>query len=451
MLSVLGNTAYRHLFLAQVFSLLGSGLTTVALSLLAYDLAGDKAGQILGTALAIKMVAYVGLAPVAGAISANFPRKRLLVGLDLVRAGFVLLLPFVSEIWQIYVLIFLFQACSAVFTPTFQATIPDILKDEKDYTNGLSMSRLAYDLESLLSPTLAGLLLSLMSFHWLFVGNGIAFGLSAALVVTAALPTIKAALSHHSFGERLKRGIRIYLRTPRLRGLLCLSVAVSSAGAMVIVNSVVYAREIFGGSETDVAILFAAYGGGSMVAALALPRLLDLIPVRTAMIAGAVLLCAGLAVGAAGWSFWGIVVLWAMLGLGSSSITTPTGLLLKRSSHTEDRPALFAAQFALSHACWLISYPLAGWLVSEAGFAIAFTVLAACVALSSIGAMLTWPAFDPDEIEHVHAPVEHIHPDGDRDHHDEIGLTQPGASHSHSTTKHKHKFVIDDHHPIWPR
>ena len=77
----------------------------------------------------------------------------------------VLVLPFVSAIWQVYLLVFLFQACSAAFTPTFQATIPDVLAEEKDYTNALSLSRLAYDLESLISPMLAGLLLAVVSFH----------------------------------------------------------------------------------------------------------------------------------------------------------------------------------------------------------------------------------------------------------------------------------------------
>ncbi|WP_280109901.1 hypothetical protein [Azospirillum sp. B506] len=39
-------------------------------------------------------------------------------------------LPFVTEVWQVYVLIFVLQAESAAFTPTFQATIPDVLPDE---------------------------------------------------------------------------------------------------------------------------------------------------------------------------------------------------------------------------------------------------------------------------------------------------------------------------------
>lgn len=63
MLSVLSNRTYRRLFTAQVIALVGTGLATVALSLLAYDLAGANASAVLGTALAIKMTAYVAIAP----------------------------------------------------------------------------------------------------------------------------------------------------------------------------------------------------------------------------------------------------------------------------------------------------------------------------------------------------------------------------------------------------
>ena len=85
MLSVLANRTYRHLFLAQLIALVGTGLATVALGLLAYDIAGGDAGAVLGTALAIKMIAYIGVAPIAGAFADRVPRKALLVALDLVR------------------------------------------------------------------------------------------------------------------------------------------------------------------------------------------------------------------------------------------------------------------------------------------------------------------------------------------------------------------------------
>src|SRR5215207_6156545 len=117
MLRVLENPTYRRLFLAQVIALIGTGLATVALGLLAYDLAGPNAGAVLGTALAIKMIAYVGVSPIAAAFAERLPRRTMLVSLDLVRAAVALLLPFVTEIWQIYALIFVLQSASAGFSP----------------------------------------------------------------------------------------------------------------------------------------------------------------------------------------------------------------------------------------------------------------------------------------------------------------------------------------------
>ena len=106
LLGVLQHPAYRRLFAAQVVSLLGTGLASVALGLLVFELGGANAGVILGTVLAIKIIAYVTIAPVAEALLGNLPRRTVLVLLDLVRAGFVLALPWVTEIWQIYLLIF---------------------------------------------------------------------------------------------------------------------------------------------------------------------------------------------------------------------------------------------------------------------------------------------------------------------------------------------------------
>jgi MFS family permease len=142
----------------------------------------------LGAALAIKMIAYVGVAPIASVIAERFPRRALLIALDLVRAAIMLVLPFMDQIWQIYLLVFLLQSASAAFTPAFQATIPDVLPEGAEYTRALSLSRLAYDLENLISPAFAAALITLISFHWLFAGTAIGFIASAALVWSVVLP-----------------------------------------------------------------------------------------------------------------------------------------------------------------------------------------------------------------------------------------------------------------------
>lgn len=258
MLDVLANRTYRHLFLAQIIALVGTGLATVALGLLAYDIAGPNAGSVLGTALAIKMVAYVGVAPVVGAFANRLPRRAFLVTMDLIRAAVAVSLPFVSEIWQIYILIFVLQSASAAFTPTFQATIPDVLPDEKDYTRALSLSRLAYDMESLVSPMLAAALLTVISFHGLFAGTVVGFLFSAALVVSVRLPQSHAVERSGSVYAKTFRGISIYLRTPRLRGLLALNLAAAAASSMVIVNTVVYVQGKLHRPSTDVPFALAA-------------------------------------------------------------------------------------------------------------------------------------------------------------------------------------------------
>ena len=435
MLEILSDRTYRHLFLAQIVALLGTGLATVALGLLAFDLAGGDAAMVLGTVFAIKMIAYVGIAPIAGAFADRAPRRTLLVALDLTRAGVALCLPFVTEIWQVYILIFVLQSASAAFTPTFQATIPDVLPEEARYTRALSLSRLAYDLENIASPTLAALLLAVMSYNALFLGTVFGFVASAILVLTVLLPSPKASEPRGIY-DRTTRGIRIYLATPRLRGLLALNLAAASAGAMVLVNSVVLVRGTLGLGESALAWTLLAFGTGSMVAALMLPRLLDRVADRPVMIGGAALLVAALLalaseIATLGLSWPFLIVAWLSVGLGYSAILTPSGRLLRRSAHAEDRPALFAAQFALSHACWLVTYPLSGWLMTESGPITALGVLVGLAGLGLLAALRLWPSDDAESFEHTHEglPIDHPHLNGER--------------------RHTHRFVVDDDHPRW--
>lgn len=336
MLDILRHPNFRRLFLAQIVALVGTGLATVALALLAYDLAGPKAGAVLGTALAIKMTVYVLLAPLAGAFVPLAKRKTVLIALDVVRACVALALPFVTEIWQVYVLIALLQSASAGFTPLFQSLIPEILTEERDYTRALSLSRLAYDLESLLSPAIAAALLTLVSFHALFGGTSAGFALSALLVFATVFPRPTAQRPHEGPYARAIRGMRIYLHTPRLRGLLALNLCAAAGGAMVFVNTVVIVRGVLHGGEQQVAWALAAFGGGSMLVALLLPKLLDRMPDRRVMLTAATAMVLALAVttllwiGAPDQVGWAMLLpAWAVLGMAYAGLVTPGGRLLQ--------------------------------------------------------------------------------------------------------------------------
>ena len=400
MLDVLRVVEFRRLYAAQVIALIGTGLLTVALGLLAYDLAGADAGVVLGTALVIKMGAYVFVAPVIAAVVERVPRKVVMVSADLIRAGIAVMLPFVTATWQVYVLIFVLQAASATFTPTFQSVIPAVLPDTSDYTKGLSLSRLAYDMESVLSPVLAAALLTVISYHSLFVGTVVGFLCSAFLVVGTALPRLSAApRSGQRLPRRIVQGAVVMWRVPQLRALLAFNLVVGAATALVLVNTVVYVRDLLGGSQTAVAIALGCYGAGSMIVAIILPRWLDRHPSeRPVMLTGAALGVAGLIAamvwlivtptGIPGWAT--LIPIWLLLGAATSLINTPSARLLRTYSDEDNRSVVFTAQFSLSHGCFMITYPVAGILGATLGQPQAVALLAIASAAATIAAARVW-------------------------------------------------------------
>jgi hypothetical protein len=93
---------------------------------------------------------------------------------------------------------------------------------------------------------------------------------------------------------------------------------------------------------------------------------------------------------------------------------------------------------ALSHACRLVTYPLAGWLGAAAGAPATLVVLGLLTLSGAGSAMRLWPADDPDTIEHKHPDLDPGHP-----HirvHDGAGRRHP----------HLHPYVIDNLHSVWP-
>lgn len=393
MLSVLRLPAYRRLFTAQVLALVGTGLLTVALGLLAYDIAGRNAGAVLGTALAIKMLAYVFVSPVMAALVHRWQPRTVMIGADIIRAAAALSLPWVTETWQIYILVFVLQAASATFTPTFQSVIPSIVTAERDYTRALSLSRLAYDLESIVSPMLAAALLTVISYTNLFLGTAVGFICSATLVTLTAMPTrVKTAAM--PFLERLSGGIRLFFRNPSLRFVLFVNGVVSAGTALVVVNSVVFARDRFGLGDTSLSFALAAYGAGSLLMAFLVPRVVDRYGPPPVMLTGSAVATAGLvgalamglfALGTSpGWVL--LLVMWFVIGAGTSLMNTPSSQLLLRASSEQNRNQVYTAQFALSHACFLITYPLAGWL-GAVDLNLATAVLTVVAVGSALGAL----------------------------------------------------------------
>lgn len=123
-----------------------------------------------------------------------------------------------------------------------------------------------------------------------------------------------------------------------------------------------------------------------MLATLLPPRLLKRIDDCSTLLSGTAVPVVALLVGMLTSSYTGLVAVWAVIGVGYSLVLTLSGRILRRSASPGNRPALFAARFTLSHGCWLITYPLAGWLGATAGMTATYVVLAAITALGAFAA-----------------------------------------------------------------
>lgn len=396
MLGILRQRTYRRLFLAHVVSLVGTGLATVALGLLAYGLAGARAGGVLGTALAIKMVAYVGVAPVAATLLEGRPRRTVLTVAQGVRLASALALPLVDQVWQVYLLIAVLQCASAVFTPTLNSVVPDVLPREEDYTSALSLTRVAADLESVLSPGLAAGLLLVLPAGRLFDITALGFAASALLIAGAGVPARAPGSREAPFWERVRRGTALFVRLRALRPVVALDVVVAAPCAFVLVHSVVLVRERLGLGEAALGVVLAVNGAGSMLVAALLPRLLEAVGQRRVMLTGAVVLVLG-GVGETGLTLLpdaalapALLATWLVVGAGWAAVEVPVGRIVRREVPDADLPAAFAADFSVSHACWLLTYPLVGWL-GTASLPLAAGTMTLLAALGTVVAVRLWP------------------------------------------------------------
>ena len=391
MLSVLSEKSFRNLFFAQNFSLLGNGLATIAISLLAFDLAGRNAALILSGLFTIKMLIYVIFSPFAGAIADKFDTKKYLIIQDVIRAIAAFGLIFVREIWHLYIIIVLIYLSTAAFTPIYQSAIPKIFKDETDYTKALSLFRIAQDMENILSYALATLLLLFLSYNLLFVGTFIGYFVSALLISGIIFPFLSktSGKKEDNFSINPTLGIKRYLNISELRGLMFLNLAVSAGGSMILVNTIILVRSSLELSEIAFSITMLVFGAGCIFAAIIIPYLSKEMTVSRIMLAGSNLLSL-VFVALAFWLIlfdfiWFVLLLaWFISGFGYTLLLTPMGRVIRKVSSADEFSQVYSAQFSLSHLCWLFMYPLSGYLMTISGGPLTLLTLALLIVCSNI-------------------------------------------------------------------
>ncbi len=386
------NRNYLLLFSAQIVSLTGSGVTTIGLAIFAHQMiGGSSAAAVIGNALMLRILAFLLFSQPSGILADRMNRKTILVVADVLRFGLLTLFPFVTQVWQIYALIFAINAVTAFFSPTFEAMIPQVV-GERHYVKALSLSRIATDIEALAAPALAGVLLIWLGVRWVFWFDALTYLLSAMLVLMSTVRHVPDAMKKFSLrelGSELTYGTRVILREASLRRAILLSFVEATAGAAAIVATVIYVNDFLQRGETAFALVMAGLGLGSTIMALLLGKLTgryeasssdraDLHQRRhqwtgTALIAGGTMLGVVLLPGIWQPSLLVFAFLWILNGAGQALIAIPSTTLLAEHTSEQERGRVYAAHFALTHACWLITYPAVGHGVARFGVPLVFT------------------------------------------------------------------------------
>jgi DHA3 family macrolide efflux protein-like MFS transporter len=231
--AVLRIRNYRLLWLGQLISEAGDGLTNLTLLLLVNALTGSTAA-LAGMAIVLAIPPLtIGL--IAGTYVDRLDRRRIMLASDLLRGivvlGFILV-GTASSLWLLYVLAFVQSAVGTFFTPARGAILPRIVPRE-GLLAANSLAQATRVVSGIIGSALAGLIVGIVGTFWpAFILDSLTFFVSFALIsrLPAAVGAIQAT-AHAAAGVRgaLVVGLRTIGRS-RVLSTTILALAVSMLG-----------------------------------------------------------------------------------------------------------------------------------------------------------------------------------------------------------------------------
>jgi MFS transporter, DHA3 family, macrolide efflux protein len=271
-----GMKAFSVIWVGQLVSMLGSGMTRFALTIWAW--------QITGSATALALVGFFSFAPavlfspIAGALVDRWPRKLVMMVSDLA-AGLstvVILILYTTgnlEIWHLYVA----GAFAAIFEsfqfPAYSAAITTMV-DKKHYVRASGMISMAADAAGIVTPVLAGLLLVVIGIGGVMIIDVVTFVFAIGTLLFVHIPQPKRTQagveSRGSLWAESIYGFRYIFRRPSLLGLqlVFLGVNLTSPIALTLLAPMVLART--GENTVALGTIQAALGAGGLCGGLLL-------------------------------------------------------------------------------------------------------------------------------------------------------------------------------------
>lgn len=271
-LDVFAVAEWRWLFGAQALSLLGDQLSRVALTVMVFRSTGSAA--LTGLVFALTLLPWLVGGPLLGVVADRLPRRTVMIGSDLLRAGLIALVAVPSlPLPAVCLLIFAVTLLAAPFESARAATMPDVLPGDR-YVVGSAVSNVTQQFAQVLGYGGGGLVLLALSPRQALVLDAGTFLVSAALLragVRDRPPAAEPGARTGTFAD-VRAGAAVVLGTPLLRALVLLAWA--GAAFAVVPEGLVapYARDLHGGAGT-VGLLLAAAPAGAVVGALLVGRL----------------------------------------------------------------------------------------------------------------------------------------------------------------------------------
>lgn len=175
----------RRLWLAQLVSVMGDFLALFAvLSVVSFRLHGTPTQVTLISISYMLPFAFIG--PFAGVFVDRWNVKRTMIASDLVRAVLALALVLVTNVYQVYVVLFFLSAVSSFFMPAQSVTVRTIVPKEGLLTANALMQQ-AFQVTRIISPAVAGALVASLGPEICYYLDSASFVVSALMLSTIAI------------------------------------------------------------------------------------------------------------------------------------------------------------------------------------------------------------------------------------------------------------------------
>jgi predicted MFS family arabinose efflux permease len=214
------------IWFGQSISLLGSGLTGFAMGVWVYQRTGSAT---LFTLIAFfSVVPFVIFSPIAGALVDRWDRRWALIlsqiGSSITPLTLILLVAFGrSEIWPIYLIVAISAIFRAILIPAFSA-VTTLLVPKEQFGRASGLVQIAFGIQQLLAPLLAGVLLGLIGLQGIFLIDVITFIFAMGTLLIVRIPrpetTAEGVAARGSLLSESLYGWKYILARPGLFGLL---------------------------------------------------------------------------------------------------------------------------------------------------------------------------------------------------------------------------------------